>query len=74
MYFDSLAVFVSLMLTGRFWQARVLARNRHFLLEDDGLADFFAAAKWLQAKGAQATGARVRWKPLASGTSLPEMS
>lgn len=35
-YFDTLNVFVTLMLTGRWVQQRVLERNRRFLLEDDG--------------------------------------
>jgi len=35
-YFDTLNVFVTLMLTGRWVQQRVLDRNRRYLLEDDG--------------------------------------
>lgn len=35
-YFDTLNVFVTLMLAGRVIQQRVLDRNRRFLLEDDG--------------------------------------
>lgn len=35
-YFDTLNVFVTLMLTGRWVQQRILDRNRRFLLEDDG--------------------------------------
>jgi P-type Cu2+ transporter len=35
-YFDTLNVFVTLMLVGRWLQQRVLERNRRFLLEDDG--------------------------------------
>jgi Cu2+-exporting ATPase len=40
-YFDSLAIFITLMLTGRFIQERIIERNRRFLLEDDGVADMF---------------------------------
>lgn len=35
-YFDTLNVFVLLMLVGRWLQQRVLDKNRRFLLEDDG--------------------------------------
>lgn len=35
-YFDTLNTFVTLMLTGRWLQQRVVERNRRFLLEDDG--------------------------------------
>lgn len=35
-YFDTLNVFIALMLVGRFLQERVLARNRAQLLESDG--------------------------------------
>ncbi|MFT7581827.1 MAG: Cu2+-exporting ATPase [Myxococcota bacterium] len=37
-FFDTLTIFVALMLLGRFLQRRVVARNRRFLLNDDGLA------------------------------------
>ncbi|MBK6849111.1 MAG: HAD family hydrolase [Proteobacteria bacterium] len=37
-YFDTIAVFVTLMLLGRFLQERVLERNRRALLDDAGLA------------------------------------
>lgn len=40
-YFDSLAIFITLMLTGRFIQERIIERNRRFLLEDDGVAGMF---------------------------------
>jgi Cu2+-exporting ATPase len=36
-YFDTIAVFVTLMLLGRFLQERVLERNRRALLDDAGL-------------------------------------
>jgi Cu2+-exporting ATPase len=36
-YLDTLCVFVTLMLVGRWLQERVLERNRRFLLEDDAL-------------------------------------
>jgi len=36
-YFDTLAVFITLMLAGRLLQERLLERNRRFLLEDDGV-------------------------------------
>jgi len=35
-YFDTLAIFITLMLLGRFLQERLLERNRRYLLEDDG--------------------------------------
>ncbi|MFZ5445505.1 MAG: heavy metal translocating P-type ATPase [Myxococcota bacterium] len=35
-YFDTLNIFITLMLLGRFLQERMLERNRRFLLEDDG--------------------------------------
>jgi len=35
-YFDTLNVFIALMLVGRFLQERVLARNRAYLLSSDG--------------------------------------
>lgn len=35
-YFDTLNVFITLMLLGRFLQERMLERNRRYLLEDDG--------------------------------------
>lgn len=36
-YFDTLNVFIALMLVGRFLQERVLERNRRLLLENDGV-------------------------------------
>ncbi|HSM15043.1 MAG TPA: heavy metal translocating P-type ATPase metal-binding domain-containing protein [Thermoanaerobaculia bacterium] len=36
-YFDTLDVFITLMLAGRLLQERVLERNRRFLLEDEGV-------------------------------------
>jgi Cu2+-exporting ATPase len=36
-YFDTLCVFVTLMLVGRWLQERLLERNRRFLLEDDAV-------------------------------------
>jgi len=36
-YLDTLCVFVTLMVLGRWLQQRVLDRNRRFLLEDDGV-------------------------------------
>ena len=35
-YFDTVTVFVALMLAGRYLQLRALARNREFVLENDG--------------------------------------
>lgn len=35
-YFDTLTVFIALMLVGRFLQERVVARNRAYLLAEDG--------------------------------------
>lgn len=39
-YFDTLAVFVALMLVGRFLQERTLARNRRYTLENHGAEHF----------------------------------
>lgn len=36
-YFDTVAVFITLMLTGRWLQERVLAHNRRFILQSDGV-------------------------------------
>jgi P-type Cu2+ transporter len=36
-YFDTLGIFITLMLAGRLLQERLLERNRRFLLEDDGV-------------------------------------
>lgn len=36
-YFDTVTIFVALMLVGRYLQQRAVARNREFLLADDGL-------------------------------------
>lgn len=41
-YFDTLDVFVALMLVGRFLQERVLASNRRYLLTDDGIEGLLA--------------------------------
>jgi len=35
-YFDTLVLFVTLMLAGRYLQERLIERNRRYLLEDDG--------------------------------------
>ena len=35
-YFDTLNIFITLMLLGRFLQERLLEKNRRYLLEDDG--------------------------------------
>lgn len=40
-YFDTLNIFICLMLVGRLLQERVLERNRRFLLEDDGAEGLF---------------------------------
>ena len=34
-YFDTLCVFITLMLVGRYLQQRALEKNRHMLLEGD---------------------------------------
>ena len=41
-YFDTVAVFATLMLTGRWLQERILERNRHALLADSG-SDYLMA-------------------------------
>jgi Cu2+-exporting ATPase len=38
-YFDTLGVFITLMLAGRFLQERLIERNRRFLLADEGADD-----------------------------------
>lgn len=40
-YFDTLGIFITLMLTGRFLQERLIERNRRFLLEDEGAEDLW---------------------------------
>ena len=40
-YLDTLNVFVTLMLTGRWLRQRVLEKNKRFLLEDAGLENFW---------------------------------
>jgi Cu2+-exporting ATPase len=41
-YFDTLTVFIALMLVGRFLQERVLAKNRAMLLASDGAESVYA--------------------------------
>jgi Cu2+-exporting ATPase len=41
-FFDTLATFIALMLTGRWLQERVVARNRAMLLADDGVDGLLA--------------------------------
>ncbi len=41
-YFDTVSIFIALMLVGRFLQERVLERNRRALLADDGVAGLLA--------------------------------
>lgn len=41
-YFDTLNVFIALMLVGRFVQERALEKNRSYLLESDGADDLLA--------------------------------
>jgi len=41
-YFDTLTVFIALMLVGRFLQERVLSRNRTMLLASDGAEGLYA--------------------------------
>jgi Cu2+-exporting ATPase len=36
-YFDTLSIFIALMLVGRFLQERVIEKNRRYLLADDGV-------------------------------------
>lgn len=40
-YFDTITIFVALMVLGRWLQERVLQRNRHALLASDGVDDLF---------------------------------
>ena len=55
-YFDTLNVFITLMLLGRWLQQRVLERNRRFLLDDDGVQGLFVRRR---------SGARVEVVPAA---------
>lgn len=41
-YFDTLSVFIALMLVGRFLQKRVVAKNRALVLADDGAEGLLA--------------------------------
>ncbi len=41
-YFDTVTIFVALMLVGRYLQERVLERNRNTLLESGGIENLFA--------------------------------
>jgi len=41
-YFDTVAIFIALMLAGRWLQERVLERNRNALLRDAGIDNLFA--------------------------------
>lgn len=41
-YFDTMTVFIALMLVGRWLQEHVLERNRNALLQSGGIADLFA--------------------------------
>ncbi len=41
-YFDTITIFIALMLTGRWLQESVLKKNRNALLASDGIADLFA--------------------------------
>ena len=41
-YFDTLSVFITLMLAGRYLQQRALERNRHMLLEGDDVSGLLA--------------------------------
>ncbi len=41
-YFDTISIFVALMLVGRWLQEWVLEKNRHALLESGGIADLYA--------------------------------
>ena len=40
-YFDTITIFIALMLTGRWLQESVLKKNRNALLASDGIADLF---------------------------------
>jgi len=41
-YFDTITIFVALMLVGRWLQEHILERNRNALLQSGGIADLFA--------------------------------
>jgi Cu2+-exporting ATPase len=40
-YFDTINIFITLMLVGRYLQQRLIEKNRRFLLEDDGADGLF---------------------------------
>ena len=61
-YFDTLNVFIALMLVGRFLQERVLAKNRAMLLASDG-----AEGLYTRRVGHDGTVALVRCTELAEG-------
>ncbi|MDF2693906.1 MAG: Type cbb3 cytochrome oxidase biosis protein CcoI [Labilithrix sp.] len=61
-YFDTLNVFIALMLVGRFLQERVLAKNRAMLLASDG-----AEGLYTRRIGSDGSVALVRCTELASG-------
>ncbi|HVH41187.1 MAG TPA: HAD-IC family P-type ATPase [Labilithrix sp.] len=61
-YFDTLNVFIALMLVGRFLQERVLAKNRAMLLASDG-----AEGLYTRRVGANGSVALVRCTELAAG-------
>ncbi len=50
-YFDTIAIFTTLMVLGRWLSERVLQRNRHALLESEGVDDLFTRRRrdgWLE--------------------------
>lgn len=64
-YFDTINVFIALMLVGRFLQERVLAKNRAYLLASDGAEGLFT--RRLRADG---TAELVRCTEIAEGDHL----
>lgn len=72
-YFDTLNVFVTLMLLGRFIQARVLEKNKKLLLANDGIDHLYA--RKLGAQGIEIVAAKTikrgDWLVLSRGDLLP---
>ncbi len=72
-YFDTVTIFVALMLTGRYVQERAVAKNRQWLLENDG-AEHFRSRRVVAGKIEQVPILELRAEDellLASGDLVP---
>ncbi|MHC5065863.1 MAG: heavy metal translocating P-type ATPase [Planctomycetota bacterium] len=63
-YFDTVTIFIALMLVGRYLQQRAVQRNRDYLLENDGAEHLYA--RRVQGKGLE----RVQIKAIEKGDEL----